>query len=168
MKIVYISSLIVSTFMLSAENSIQDCSLIKEDLKRLECFDSFFSTSNDLILIDSDSIIEIQNENIENDNMKVVIDNEIDIPQEVTSKKIKLEATQEILDKFLKINSIQKLGNNYSIKLNDGTIWKTNESIWNKDILKPDANVLIEPGAFGSKFIKFKGTKTKIRVKRIK
>ena len=168
MKIVYISSLIVSTFMLSAENSIQDCSLIKEDLKRLECFDSFFSTSNDLILIDSDSIIEIQNENIENDNMKVVIDNEIDIPQEVTSKKIKLEATQEILDKFLKINSIQKLGNNYSIKLNDGTIWKTNESIWNKDILKPEANVLIEPGAFGSKFIKFKGTKTKIRVKRIK
>ncbi len=168
MKIVYISSLIVSTFMLSAENSIQDCSLIKEDLKRLECFDSFFSTSNDLILIDSDSIIEIQNENIENDNMKVVIDNEIDIPQEVTSKKIKLEATQEILDKFLKINSIQKLGNNYSIKLNDGTIWKTNESIWNKDILKPDTNVLIEPGAFGSKFIKFKGTKTKIRVKRIK
>ena len=168
MKIVYISSLIVSTFMLSAENSIQDCSLIKEDLKRLECFDSFFSTSNDLILIDSDSIIEIQNENIENDNMKVVIDNEIDIAQEVTSKKIKLEATQEILDKFLKINSIQKLGNNYSIKLNDGTIWKTNESIWNKDILKPDANVLIEPGAFGSKFIKFKGTKTKIRVKRIK
>ena len=85
--------------------------------------------------------------------MKVVIDNEIDIPQEVTSKKIKLEATQEILDKFLVINSIQKLGNNYSIKLNDGTIWKTNESIWNKDILKPDANVLIEPGAFGSKFI---------------
>ena len=168
MKIVYISSLIVSTFMLSAENSIQDCSLIKEDLKRLECFDSFFSTSNDLILIDSDSIIEIQNENIENDNMKVLIDNEIDIPQEVTSKKIKLEATQEILDKFLKINSIQKLGNNYSIKLNDGTIWKTNESIWNKDILKPEANVLIEPGAFGSKFIKFKGTKTKIRVKRIK
>ena len=168
MKIVYISSLIVSTFMLSAENSIQDCSLIKEDLKRLECFDSFFSTSNDLILIDSDSIIEIQNENIENDNMKVVIDNEIDIPQEVTSKKIKLEATQEILDKFLVINSIQKLGNNYSIKLNDGTIWKTNESIWNKDILKPEANVLIEPGAFGSKFIKFKGTKTKIRVKRIK
>ena len=154
--------------MLSAENSIQVCSLIKEDLKRLECFDSFFSTSNNLILIDSDSIIEIQNENIENDNMKVVIDNEIDIPQEVTSKKIKLEATQEILDKFLVINSIQKLGNNYSIKLNDGTIWKTNESIWNKDILKPDANVLIEPGAFGSKFIKFKGTKTKIRVKRIK
>lgn len=168
MKIVYISSLIVSTFILSAENSIQDCSLIKEDLKRLECFDSFFSTSNDLILIDSDSIIEIQNENIENDNMNVVVDNEIDIPQEVTSKKIKLEATQEILDKFLVINSIQKLGNNYSIKLNDGTIWKTNESIWNKDILKPDANVLIEPGAFGSKFIKFKGTKTKIRVKRIK
>ena len=168
MKIVYISSLILSSFMLSAENSIKDCSLIKEDLKRLECFDSFFSTSNNLILIDSDSIIEIQNENIENDNMKVVKDNEIEIPQEVTSKKIKLEATQEILDKFLKINSIQKLGNNYSIKLNDGTIWKTNESIWNKDILKPDANVLIEPGAFGSKFIKFKGTKTKIRVKRIK
>ena len=158
----------MSTFMLSAENSIQDCSLIKEDLKRLECFDSFFSTTNNLILIDSDSIIEIQNENIENANMKVVIDNEIDIAQEVTSKTIKLEGTKEILDKFLKINSIEKLGNNFSIKLNDGTIWKTNESIWNKDVLKPEANVLIEPGAFGSKFIKFKGTKTKIRVKRIK
>ena len=121
-----------------------------------------------MILIDSDSIIEIQNENIEKDNVKVVIDNEIDIAQEVTSKKIKLEGTKEILDKFLKISSIEKLGNNFSIKLNDGTIWKTNESIWNKDVLKPEANVLIEPGAFGSKFIKFKGTKTKIRVKRIK
>ena len=168
MRIFYLSSLIISTFTLSAEDSIQDCSLINDDLKRLECFDSFFSNSDNLVLIDSDSIIEIQSEttkeNIENENT----DNNIDIIQEVDNKKIKLEASQEVLDKFLKIKSIEKLGNNFSIKLNDGTKWKTNESIWNKDILKPEANVLIEPGVFGSKFIKFKGTKTKIRVKRIK
>ena len=168
MRIFFISSVIISTFTLSTENSIQDCSLIKEDLKRLECFDNFFSSSNNLILIDSDSVIEIQNENTERNNEKEVLDKRSDIVQQVNSKKIKLEASQEILDKFLKIRSIEKLGNNYSIKLNDGTIWKTNESIWNRDILKPEANVLIEPGAFGSKFIKFKGTKTKIRVKRIK
>ena len=165
MRIFFIASLILSTFTLSAKNSIQDCSLIEEDLKRLECFDSFFSSANNLILIDSDSVIEIQNEkNIE----KETIDKKTDISQQVNNKKIKLEASQEVLDKFLKIRSIKKLGSNYSIKLNDGTIWKTNESIWNKDILKPEANVLIEPGAFGSKFIKFKGTNTKIRVKRIK
>ena len=168
MRIFYISSLLISTFTLSAEDSIQDCSLIKEDLKRLECFDSFFSNSSNLILIDSESVIEIQNENTQKNIEKEVIDKKINIIQKVNNKKIKLEASQEILDKFLKIRSIEKLGNNYSIKLNDGTIWKTNESIWNKDILKPEANVLIEPGAFGSKFIKFKGTKTKIRVKRIK
>jgi hypothetical protein len=168
MRIFLASSLIISTFTLSAENSIQDCSLIKEDLKRLECFDSFFSSSNNLTLIDADSVIEIQNENTEKNNEEEIIDNRIDVTQQVNSKKIKLEASQEILDRFLKIRSIEKLGNNYSIKLNDGTIWKTNESIWNKDILKPEADVLIEPGAFGSKFIKFKGTKTKIRVKRIK
>ena len=168
MRIFFASSLIISTFILSAENSIQDCSLIKEDLKRLECFDSFFSSSSNLTLIDSDSVIEIQNENTEKNNEEEIIDNRIDVTKQVNSKKIKLEASQEILDRFLKIRSIKKLGNNYSIKLNDGTIWKTNESIWNKDILKPEANVLIEPGAFGSKFIKFKGTKTKIRVKRIK
>tara|TARA_Y100000816_G_C25994033_1_gene519272 strand:- start:319 stop:825 length:507 start_codon:yes stop_codon:yes gene_type:complete len=168
MRIFFASSLIISIFTLSAENSIQDCSLIKEDLKRLECFDSFFSSSSNLTLIDSDSVIEIQNENTEKNNEEEIIDNRIDVTKQVNSKKIKLEASQEILDRFLKIRSIKKLGNNYSIKLNDGTIWKTNESIWNKDILKPEANVLIEPGAFGSKFIKFKGTKTKIRVKRIK
>ena len=168
MRIFLASSLIISTFTLSAENSIQDCSLIKEDLKRLECFDGFFSSSNNLTLIDADSVIEIQNENTEKNNEEEIIDNRIDVTQQVNSKKIKLEASQEILDRFLKIRSIEKLGNNYSIKLNDGTIWKTNESIWNKDILKPEANVLIEPGVFGSKFIKFKGTKTKIRVKKIK
>ena len=168
MRIFFISSLVISIFTLSAENSIQDCSLIKEDLKRLECFDSFFLSQNNMILIDSDSVIEIQNENTEINIEKEVIDKRKDVIQQVNNKKIKLEASQEILDKFLKIRSIEKLGNNFSIKLNDGTIWKTNESIWNKDILKPEANVLIEPGAFGSKFIKFKGTKTKIRVKRIK
>ena len=157
----------IFTFTLSSEDSIQECSLIKEDLKRLECFDGFFSEPNNLILIDSDSIIEIQEDNTKKNTNKGLEESEI-IIQEATNKTIKLQASQEILDKFLEIKFIEKIGNNYTIKLNDGTTWKTNESIWNKSILKSGANVLIEPGAFGSKFIKFKGTKTKIRVKRIK
>ena len=86
MRIFFISSLIISTFTLSTENSIQDCSLIKEDLKRLECFDNFFSSSNNLILIDSDSVIEIQNENTERNNEKEVLDKRSDIVQQVNSK----------------------------------------------------------------------------------
>ena len=38
----------------------------------------------------------------------------------------------------------------------------------NKSLLKSGVSVSIEKGSFGSQFLKFKGTKTKIRVKKLK
>ena len=81
---------------------------------------------------------------------------------------ISLKASEEVIKKFLKIKLVKRKGSNFSIELNDGSVWRTNESIWNKSLLKAEVDVLIEKGSFGSHFIKFKGTKTKIRVKKIK
>ena len=81
---------------------------------------------------------------------------------------ISLKASEEVIQKFLKIKFVKRKGSNFSIELNDGSVWRTNESIWNKSLLKAEVDVLIEKGSFGSHFIKFKGTKTKIRVKKIK
>ena len=156
---------------------MSECSSIIDDTERLSCYDKFFSSSNDLVVINSDTIIEIkevETEELETANNENSLLAETTKETDLEEKKIErttvisLKASEEVIQKFLKIKFVKRNGSNFSIELNDGSVWRTNESIWNKSLLKTEVDVLIEKGSFGSHFIKFKGTKTKIRVKKIK
>ena len=176
-KILILIACTLVTVSIFANQDVSECSSIKDDTERLTCYDKFFSSSNDLVVINSDTVIEIKE--VETEELET-INNENSLLAETTKetdleeKKIEsttvisLKASEEVIQKFLKIKFVKRKGSNFSIELNDGSVWRTNESIWNKSLLKAEVDVLIEKGSFGSHFIKFKGTKTKIRVKKIK
>ena len=176
-KILILIACNLVTASIFANQDVSECSSILDDTERLSCYDKFFSSSNDLVVINSDTIIEIKE--VETEELET-INNENSLLSETTKETvleerktertatISLKASEEVIQKFLKIKFVKRKGSNFSIELNDGSVWRTNESIWNKSLLKADVDVLIEKGSFGSHFIKFKGTKTKIRVKKIK
>jgi len=168
-KAIQITVLIFFSIILISEENVEACTLIDDDIKRLDCFDNFFRSAKDFMIIDSNSVIEIKANEEEvidpQDAPKENVEIEANIP---AAKTISLKASKEVIERFLTIESINRIGSNYSIKLNDGSQWKTNESIFNKSLLKSGVSVSIEKGSFGSQFLKFKGTKTKIRVKKLK
>jgi len=176
-KILILIACNLVTASIFANQDVSECSSIIDDTERLSCYDKFFSSSNDLVVINSDTIIEIKEveteelETINNENSLLAeTTKETVLDEKKTESKavISLKASEEVIQKFLKIKFVKRKGSNFSIELNDGSVWRTNESIWNKSLLKAEVDVLIEKGSFGSHFIKFKGTKTKIRVKKIK
>ena len=176
-KILILIACNLVTASIFANQDVSECSSIRDDTERLSCYDKFFSSSNDLVVINSDTIIEIKEveteelEAINNENSLLAeTTKETVLDEKKTESKavISLKASEEVIQKFLKIKFVKRKGSNFSIELNDGSVWRTNESIWNKSLLKAEVDVLIEKGSFGSHFIKFKGTKTKIRVKKIK
>ena len=176
-KILILIACNLVTASIFANQDVSECSSIIDDTERLSCYDKFFSSSNDLVVINSDTIIEIKEveteelETVNNENSLLAeTTKETVLDEKKTESKavISLKASEEVIQKFLKIKFVKRTGSNFSIELNDGSVWRTNESIWNKSLLKAEVDVLIEKGSFGSHFIKFKGTKTKIRVKKIK
>ena len=176
-KILILIACNLVTASIFANQDVSECSSIRDDTERLSCYDKFFSSSNDLVVINSDTIIEIKEveteelETVNNENSLLTeTTKETLLDEKKTESKavISLKASEEVIQKFLKIKFVKRKGSNFSIELNDGSVWRTNESIWNKSLLKAEVDVLIEKGSFGSHFIKFKGTKTKIRVKKIK
>ena len=176
-KILILVAFTLVTASIFANQDVSECSSIKDDTERLSCYDKIFSSSNDLVVINSDAIIEIKEveteelETINNENSLLAeTTKETDLEEKKIERTtvISLKASEEVIQKFLKIKFVKRKGSNFSIELNDGSVWRTNESIWNKSLLKTEVDVLIEKGSFGSHFIKFKGTKTKIRVKKIK
>ncbi len=176
-KILILIACNLVTASIFANQDVSECSSIIDDTERLSCYDKFFSSSNDLVVINSDTIIEIKEveteelETVNNENSLLAeTTKETVLDEKKTESKavISLKASEEVIQKFLKIKFVKRKGSNFSIELNDGSVWRTNESIWNKSLLKAEVDVLIEKGSFGSHFIKFKGTKTKIRVKKIK
>lgn len=167
----------LATVSIFANQDVSECSSIKDDTERLSCYDKIFSSFSDLVVINSDAIIEIKEveteelETINNENSLFAETTKETLLEEKKTERtaaISLKASEEVIQKFLKIKFVKRTGNNFSIELNDGSVWRTNESIWNKSLLKAEVDVLIEKGSFGSHFIKFKGTKTKVRVKKIK
>ena len=176
-KILILIACNLVTASIFANQDVSECSSIIDDTERLSCYDKFFSSSNELVVINSDTIIEIKEveteelETVNNENSLLAeTTKETVLDEKKTESKavISLKASEEVIQKFLKIKFVKRKGSNFSIELNDGSVWRTNESIWNKSLLKAEVDVLIEKGSFGSHFIKFKGTKTKIRVKKIK
>ena len=176
-KILILIACNMVTASIFANQDVSECSSIIDDTERLSCYDKFFSSSNELVVINSDTIIEIKEveteelETVNNENSLLAETTKETVLDEMKTESkavISLKASEEVIQKFLKIKFVKRKGSNFSIELNDGSVWRTNESIWNKSLLKAEVDVLIEKGSFGSHFIKFKGTKTKIRVKKIK
>ncbi len=128
--------------------------LVTDGKKRLQCFDSFFIETPLLPSPEEGSIIKIDNE--------IKIENVPTVEQKLTSSfKIPNQLSNLIL------NKVEKMQGYYLLGLNDETKWKSFELTWNDSGLKKGSKVEIISGFLGSTFIKVKGTKIKLRVKKV-
>ncbi len=140
-------------FLASDEKKIEDCTLIANDRERLSCFDSFFKTDKKLILVDQEDIVLFQEkiEDADGDDDKVIV-----------------KAPRSVINDNLVLVGVRLSGRDYLFELNDKSVWKNIETIRKKDIPRPGDKVILETGLFGSMFLKIKGEKNKIRIKKVR
>ena len=155
MKLVffYSSILVFASSLVAEEKKIEDCTKILDNNDRLSCFDSFFLTDKKQILVNQEDI-EIFEEKID-DEIK-------------DREKLIVKAPSSVIKENLILNGIKLAGTDLIFELNDKSIWRTIENVRKKDIPTPGDKVELEPGIFGSMFLKIKGTKTKIRIKKVR
>lgn len=129
---------------------IEECVSINDDSVRLSCFDSFFETDKNLVLVDQQEIIFEEN------------------PSSNTEEETKLvvKADRTFIDKNLMLTGVRFTGVSYIFELNDQSFWRNVESLRKKDIPTPGDKVELQSGMFGSTFLKIKGKKNKIRIKK--
>tara|TARA_Y100000768_G_scaffold384580_1_gene368904 strand:+ start:1553 stop:2041 length:489 start_codon:yes stop_codon:yes gene_type:complete len=156
---IYFSLLVVAFTVQSQDKRIEDCTLIIDNNERLSCFDSFFQTDKKQILVNQEDV-EIF---IEKD--KKAIKNKKD---EEDSNKLIVKAPLSVIEENLSLNGIRLSGGDFIFELNNGSFWRSIENVRKKDIPTPGDKVELQPGIFGSTFLKIKGTKTKIRIKAVK
>ena len=155
MKLVFLYSsiLVFASSLVAEEKKIEDCTKILDNNDRLSCFDSFFLTDKKQILVNQEDI-EIFEEKID-DEIK-------------GREKLIVKAPSSVIKENLILNGIKLAGTDLIFELNDKSIWRTIENVRKKDIPTPGDKVELEPGIFGSMFLKIKGTKTKIRIKKVR
>ena len=155
MKLVffYSSILVFASSLVAEEKKIEDCTKILDNNDRLSCFDSFFLTDKKQILVNQEDI-EIFEEKID------AIKN--------GKEKLIVKAPSSVIKENLILNGIKLAGTDLIFELNDKSIWRTIENVRKKDIPTPGDKVELQPGIFGSMFLKIKGTKTKIRIKEVR
>ena len=155
MKLVffYSSILVFASSLVAEEKKIEDCTKILDNNDRLSCFDSFFLTDKKQILVNQEDI--------------EIFEEKTDDEKKGTEKLI-VKASSSVIKENLILNGIKLAGTDLIFELNDKSIWRTIENIRKKDIPTPGDKVELEPGIFGSMFLKIKGTKTKIRIKKVK
>ena len=155
MKLVffYSSILVFASSLVAEEKKIEDCTKILDNKDRLSCFDSFFLTDKKQILVNQEDIKIFEEK----------IDDEIK-----DREKLIVEAPSSVIKENLILNGIKLAGTDLIFELNDKSIWRTIENVRKKDIPTPGDKVELEPGIFGSMFLKIKGTKTKIRIKKVR
>ena len=139
--------------MVAEEKKIEDCTKIIDNNDRLSCFDSFFLTDKKQILVNQEDI-EIFEEKIDDEKKG--------------KEKLIVKAPSSVIKENLILNGIKLAGTDLIFELNDKSIWRTIENVRKKDIPTPGDKVELEPGIFGSMFLKIKGTKTKIRIKKVR
>ena len=139
--------------MVAEEKKIEDCTKIIDNNDRLSCFDSFFLTDKKQILVNQEDI-EIFEEKIDDEKKG--------------REKLIVKAPSSVIKENLILNGIKLAGTDLIFELNDKSIWRTIENVRKKDIPTPGDKVELEPGIFGSMFLKIKGTKTKIRIKKVR
>ena len=155
MKITFL--LLSLFFWLPVFSDISRCKSIEDDIKRLECFDSFFVNENHSETSDNELII------VKEDSGR----NSEDINIFGLSKKIDKSEDEEI--KILStIKSVsQKLDLKLIIILENNQIWQTVEKI--RDIrLKDGYEVEIKEGFLSGYALRVPGKKIKLRVRRLK
>ena len=155
MKLVffYSSILVFASSLVAEEKKIEDCTKIIDNNDRLSCFDSFFLTDKKQILVNQEDI-EIFEEKIDDEKKG--------------KEKLIVKAPSSVIKENLILNGIKLAGTDLIFELNDKSIWRTIENVRKKDIPTPGDKVELEPGIFGSMFLKIKGTKTKIRIKKVR
>ena len=155
MKLVffYSSILVFASSLVAEEKKIEDCTKILDNNDRLSCFDSFFLTDKKQILVNQEDIKIFEEK----------IDDEIK-----DREKLIVKAPSSVIKENLILNGIKLTGTDLIFELNDKSIWRTIENVRKKDIPTPGDKVELEPGIFGSMFLKIKGTKTKIRIKKVR
>ena len=155
MKLVffYSSILVFASSLVAEEKKIEDCTKIIDNNDRLSCFDSFFLTDKKQILVNQEDI-EIFEEKIDDEKKG--------------AEKLIVKAPSSVIKENLILNGIKLAGTDLIFELNDKSIWRTIENVRKKDIPTPGDKIELEPGIFGSMFLKIKGTKTKIRIKKVR
>ena len=155
MKLVFLYSsiLVFASSLVAEEKKIEDCTKILDNNDRLSCFDSFFLTDKKQILVNQEDI--------------EIFEEKIDDEKKGTEKLI-VKAPSSVIKENLILNGIKLAGTDFIFELNDKSIWRTIENVRKKDIPTPGDKVELEPGIFGSMFLKIKGTKTKIRIKKVR
>ena len=155
MKLVffYSSILVFASSLVAEEKKIEDCTKILDNNDRLSCFDSFFLTDKKQILVNQEDI-EIFEEKTDDEKKG--------------REKLIVKAPSSVIKENLILNGIKLAGTDLIFELNDKSIWRTIENVRKKDIPTPGDKVELEPGIFGSMFLKIKGTKTKIRIKKVR
>ena len=155
--VIFLSSLALSVLLVSEEKNIEDCTLITEDDSRLICFDSFFKEDTSMILVNKEDIAIYEEKN----SLE---------PEEFNSEKIKivLKTERSIINDNLILNGIRLSGEDFIFELNDKSSWRSIENLRKKDIPNLGDGVELKPGILGSMFLKIKGKKNKIRVKKIR
>jgi hypothetical protein len=155
--VIFLSSLALSVLLVSEEKNIEDCTLITEDDSRLICFDSFFKEDTSMILVNKEDIAIYEEKN----SLE---------PEEFNSEKIKivLKTERSIINENLILNGIKLSGRDFIFELNDKSSWRSIENLRKKDIPNLGDGVELKPGILGSVFLKIKGKKNKIRVKKIR
>ncbi len=155
MKLVFFYSFIIvfASSLVAEEKKIEDCTKILDNNDRLSCFDSFFLTDKKQILVNQEDI-EIFEEKIDDEKKG--------------REKLIVKAPSSVIKENLILNGIKLAGTDFIFELNDKSIWRTIENVRKKDIPTPGDKVELEPGIFGSMFLKIKGTKTKIRIKKVR
>ena len=155
MKLVffYSSILVFASSLVAEEKKIEDCTKILDNNDRLSCFDSFFLTDKKQILVNQEDI-EIFEEKIDDEKKG--------------KEKLIVKAPSSVIKENLILNGIKLAGTDLIFELNDKSIWRTIENVRKKDIPTPGDKVELEPGIFGSMFLKIKGTKIKIRIKKVR
>ena len=155
MKLVFLYSsiLVFASSLVAEEKKIEDCTKIIDNNDRLSCFDSFFLTDKKQILVNQEDI-EIFEEKIDDEKKG--------------KEKLIVKVPSSVIQENLILNGIKLAGTDLIFEFNDKSIWRTIENIRKKDIPTPGDKVELEPGIFGSMFLKIKGTKTKIRIKKVR
>ena len=155
MKLVffYSSILVFASSLVAEEKKIEDCTKILDNNDRLSCFDSFFLTDKKQILVNQEDIEIFEEKNVD---------------EKTGREKLIVKAPSSVIKENLILNGIKLAGTDFIFELNDKSIWRTIENVRKKDIPTPGDKVELEPGIFGSMFLKIKGTKTKIRIKKVR
>ena len=155
MKLIFFYSFIIvfASSLVAEEKKIEDCTKILNNNDRLSCFDSFFLTDKKQILVNQEDIEIFEEKNVD---------------EKTGREKLIVKAPSSIIKENLILNGIKLAGTDLIFELNDKSIWRTIENVRKKDIPAPGDKVELQPGIFGSMFLKIKGTKTKIRIKKVR